>query len=76
MYKIDKDVPMSKTNRYGGSIKYPFHELEVNDSFFVPRVDCKREDYRPYPPPRLKIKIRTEKRVENGVPGIRVWRIA
>ena len=31
MYKIDKDIPIPS-----GYIKFPFGEMEVGDSFFVP----------------------------------------
>ena len=38
---------------YGVS-KYPWKTTKVGGSFFVPRNDLKREDYRPSPPENLK----------------------
>ena len=72
-WKIESDIPipMSRAGRPGGGSKYPWHILEIGQSFFVPGtknnvtgipVELKRRGYR----------ITT--RVVDG--GCRVWRIA
>lgn len=38
----------------GSSGIYPWRNTPVGGSFFVPRTDLKREDYRPSPPENLK----------------------
>ena len=37
-----------------GTSKYPWRTTSVGESFFVPRTELKREDYRPTPPENLK----------------------
>jgi hypothetical protein len=39
-YKVEKGIPI---HGYHGNQKYPFHEMEVGDSFFVPIEDGSRE---------------------------------
>ena len=41
-------------SNYGSSGKYPWRTTSVGESFFVPRTELKREDYRPSPPENLK----------------------
>lgn len=73
MYKIEKGVPLpTRSTRR----KYPFRELGVGDSFFVPEKDPKarravaqsiRTSFH-----RHKPKVFTAHETPNGV---RVWRI-
>lgn len=44
MYTVDKNVPVPDTvTRYGGGVaKYPWDQMEVGDSFFVPKITVKR----------------------------------
>lgn len=35
MYQIEKEIPLPVVVR-GASVKYPFEQMTVNDSFFVP----------------------------------------
>lgn len=72
---VDKGLPIPAP-RGGGARKYPFRELEVGDSFFIPgktrqqlkasisnaSCDCRR--------------FVTRGVVEHGVKGLRVWRVA
>ena len=57
----------------GRRSKYPFRDMEIGDSFFAPRSSvigihgCARR-HRP-----MRFTCRSV--VEDGVPGIRVWRI-
>jgi hypothetical protein len=66
---IDKGVPVA-AKFYGGRVsRFPFSQLEVGDSFFVPG--------RKYMTTPMSVSDRTfvKRRItENGVPGMRVWR--
>ena len=68
--EITKGVPTPR----GRKSKYPFRDMEVGDSFFAPGSSvigihgCARR-HRP-------MKFTCRSIVENGVAGIRVWRIA
>lgn len=74
MIKIDKGVP--KPNGRGGApAKYPWQLMEIGDSFFVSDVATKNCRYGTAAA-RFGIKISTHKWSENGVSGVRVWRIA
>ena len=65
--KIDQNVPIpARENR-----KYPFKQMEIGESFFVPgkiSSDLSTAIYRP-----KKFTFRTT--IESGVKGVRVWRI-
>lgn len=69
--KIDKNIPPPARNRRE---KYPFKDMGVGDSFFCQRarsasiLNCARK-YRPWT-------FTTRTVVENGVRGIRTWRIS
>lgn len=68
--EITKDVPTPRGRRS----KYPFRGMEIGDSFFAPGSSvigihgCARR-HRP-----MRFTCRSV--VENGIGGIRVWRIA
>lgn len=74
-FQIEKNVPIP--DRVAGRAgRYPWDDMEVNDSFFVPGRDAlsvpKRKDGK---------KFRSAKRVEKDgdgkdVAGVRVWRVA
>jgi len=77
MITIDKDKPIPKLSGRGAPRKYPFDELAVGESFFVPGK--KSTDLggsiggaRHRLPGR---KFRTRTVTENGVDGVRVWRV-
>ena len=75
MYTVDGNIPMPPGGGSGGGRgKYPWHLLKVGDSFFVPRNDFRREDYRPKPAVGMNIKVATRKLCENNIWEIRVWR--
>ncbi len=76
MFQIDKNIPIPAESLKGGVGKYPWYGMEKGDSFFVPRTQFKVETYRPSPPPKANIKIKTQKCCESGVWGVRIWRIA
>lgn len=74
---VDQGVPIpdSRFQWFGGT-RYPFKQMEVGDSFFVPgktiqdlkgplnyaSCDCRR--------------FTTRRVTENGITGLRIWRIA
>ncbi len=74
MLKIDKDVPIPYAR--GRHSQYPFADMEVGDSFFVPtspgrKVSASVNSWnRTHPDKPFKFTCRT---VEGGT---RVWRIA
>jgi hypothetical protein len=75
MITIDKDKPMP--NGFGVRGKYPFAELDVGHSFFVPGkttsgISSSVANARTRMPGR---KFVTNTVTENGVTGVRVWRV-
>lgn len=68
--EINRGLPPPRGRRS----KYPFREMEIGDSFFAPGSSvigihgCARR-HRP-------MKFTCRSLVENGIAGIRVWRIA
>lgn len=74
-YKIDKGVKMPKDNK----AKYPWKELDIGDSFFVPLTDCGFNSLRNQASSRgapLGWVFKARAVTENGVEGTRVWRVA
>ena len=83
--KIDKNVPIPKGTRVSPTVTYPFGEMEIGDSFFVPPflqqttkqlIAKMRHEYRNFakqqdPQPKFTAKISEE----NSVVGVRVWKI-
>jgi len=75
---IDKDVPVP--SRCGAMTKYPFKDMEVGDSFFVPNkksmeitpaiTQFKRSSKGQY----FGWTFACRKVQEEGVTGVRVWR--
>lgn len=63
-FKIDKAIPIPK-KQMGRVAKYPWKEMEIGDSFFVP--DKTRDQVNATSPFG-----KYRKRQENG--GVRVWR--
>jgi hypothetical protein len=70
MIIIDKDIPFPGRKRH-----YPFIEMEVGDSFFTKKSRSTIAAIARYWGKRLNCKFSTADVVENGVEGIRVWRI-
>ena len=80
---IEKNVPLPQ-GATSPSNKYPWHSMDVGDSFFYPTNDMtKRQNamhssvnyYRAVNHfSRDEFSITTRRRIENGVEGIRVWR--
>lgn len=80
-YKIEKDVPL-RESRGGRRFKYPFPDLEVGDSFFVPLPAGKKLGRHQADMASVAILYRRKRgngwdyttRQEKG--GVRIWRTA
>lgn len=77
------EVLEENTRVISGQGKYPWYQLEVGQSFHVPRNQATRENYRPAPPLKLKAagrKFTTRtlavNKYNNGTIGTLVTRIA
>ncbi len=72
MLQIDKDVPLP-TGRREWSVKYPWHGMNIGDSFFIPDGNLKS-----LRASAAMQKARTQRkylvRAVDG--GVRVWRVA
>jgi hypothetical protein len=64
--EVDKSIPIPRSNM--GRPKYPWRDLKIGDSFYVPKYTNSLH----YCAKRIGIKITTRKDAEGG---IRVWRI-
>lgn len=75
-YDIDSDIPLESPTRY----KYPFHLMNVGDSFFIPfnkrdensvRGGVSSSAYKMgY---KVSVRKRTEKHNGKFIDGVRVW---
>ena len=72
---IDKDVPIPPGNGRGASVKYPYHLLEVGDSFLYPEgfKEMLARRYTSLQSVKMKPKKFSARKVEDG--RIRVWRV-
>ena len=75
--KIETGIPIPKQK---GTSKYPFQSMKIGDSFFVPNIHVSAlsgsmiNARNSMNAPKAKWITRTV--TENGVKGVRVWRIA
>lgn len=75
MIKVEKKIKVPKKHGGGPKGKYPWNELKVGDSFFIPNsVSSPYSSLYSYNTNKAKIPIKITTRKENG--GLRVWRIA
>lgn len=79
MIAIDKNIPMPARS-YGGRTKYPFHTMEVGDSF---AVGLSGEDTTDTLAKRVRTAMGAAGRrlarkfvLDIEAPGVRVWRAA
>lgn len=80
MIKVDKDIPIPK---YWQRTMYPFANMKVGDSFFVPNMKkingstmSRKVTMAAYVYGwRHEMKFITRTVTEEGIVGIRVWRI-
>jgi len=78
MFVLENNIPIPASRKSSGVCKYPWEDMKIGQSFFVPLSELTSEDARPSPPDSLKktgYRVQTRKLIENGVCGIRVWRI-
>ena len=78
--KVDKDVPtpaVARGSGIGRVPKYPFRDMELGDSMFAAGEDgvrmwgsARTHSYRHKP-----FRVVARMVVENGVKGVRVWRV-
>jgi len=71
--KIDKGVPLSPVS---SRQKYPFHAMDIGDSFFLPERSSTKSGNLHQFARNQRVSIKTRTVTENGVKGVRVWRIA
>ena len=71
--KIDKNVPLPKRS---GARKYPWASMQVGDSFFISLLSMPTRNSLYACAKWAGIKISVNSVTEDGVRGVRVWRIA
>lgn len=83
MYKVEKNVEMPLKKTFTAGSKYPFAEMDIGDSFFVPatsredakkvqtRVSASGTKFRAVHGRRFSTRVIEE----NDGFGVRVWRI-
>ena len=77
-FPIERGIPAPRLSRYR---KYPFADMAVGDSFFVPGVQPRllrsaARGWVTYNLERDGIAFAVRKSVANGVSGVRVWRVS
>jgi len=76
MYEIEKNIPIPGGKEKGRKTKYPWSEMKVSDSFFIP--DAKKGvsgNYSSVVSPANK-RFGTKRFIQRAVNGgLRVWRI-
>ena len=74
--KIDKDFPIPEM--HGGRwSKWPWRDMKIGDSFFMPGktiIKASREAWAAHHRINMKFACRTV--TENGVKGVRIWRVS
>lgn len=73
-FKIDSSVPLPESRR--GRLVYPWRDMDIGDSFFVPNGDQSgiSAAARTYGK-RHRVKFALRSVTEKGVKGVRAWRI-
>ena len=76
--KIDKGIPIPARAARG---KYPFRDMQPGDSAFFPGENLRHKQHPAYMNARNYVKrngwqITVRSVIENGVKGIRIWRVA
>lgn len=77
MFKVEKKVPVPKSLEYSERNTYPFEDMKVGDSFFVPEEDITPSKVRAAVWNYARnngVRFRTHQLSKKGVKGIRVWR--
>ncbi len=73
MFLIEKNIPLPRKGANRTQVLYPFHKMEVGDSFFAPNAMQSKitTAYNHFRKKHAQRKFTT--RQENG--GTRVWRV-
>lgn len=72
--KIDKNVPMPP--KPASRHIYPWDAMEVGDSFFAPDPKGELVRAQSYPEGKKRgVKFASRTVTENGVKGVRIWRV-
>jgi hypothetical protein len=71
-YKIDKGIPRSDVVNVP---KYPFADMEIGDSFFVPRNESMSATVMANVGKLKPKKFSYRRRTEDGIDGNRFWRV-
>ncbi|MEI2419605.1 hypothetical protein V6O07_04980 [Arthrospira platensis SPKY2] len=75
MFTIEKNVPLVAVGNRRTS-KYPYAQLDVGDSFFVPGTTTKSlGSAAANAAKKLGVVFATRTVTENGVTGVRIWRV-
>ena len=73
MIKIDKNVPLPNPDGFQG--KYPWRKMEVGDSFFVVGKKTNSLTGCAYKLKELGMRFAFRTVTEDGVKGVRAWRV-
>lgn len=74
--EIEKGVPIPPQVRVGRKATYPFREMQLGDSFFVPgKTTTQFSAHRVSSLKKLGLEFVSRTVVEDGVEGCRVWRV-
>ncbi len=76
MFNIEKGVPLPLPHRPVKPRKYPFAEMEVGDSVFIPTAYSQLVGNAARGPCYAPMKFTVRTVTENNVKGVRVWRVA
>lgn len=72
MIQIEKNVPISRVPRLGRNALYPWQDMKVGDSFFVPGYTTKT--FGRTAAAGVRYGMTFSVRTQDG--GVRVWRVA
>jgi len=82
---VESGIPLVQNSRKNG-FPYPFDDMKIGDSFFIPLDDCRSQTvqsrinaavtrWRKKDPDLNDSRFTTRTMVENDVEGIRVWKV-
>ena len=75
MFTVTKGIPIPKNNARYGRSKYPFGEMEVGDSFFIPLAPTASLKVSVYRAARVNYGVKRSIRIAAEKSGMRVWRV-
>lgn len=75
MYAVDKRIPLPGDSGIRGRTKYPFAMMEIGDSFFVPRVNVKRNTI-DSAKRKAQLNLGRKFTLRTYPDGVRIWRVA